>query len=104
MMSKPIVALALVASIFMGVPAHAEFTPWATRVLYNRLTPGMTTKTVLNMMGSEPAKVTEYTEIGSRYAVYQWVNPDSSTMSLLFKDNQLLSKSAHFRPTLGATN
>jgi hypothetical protein len=103
-MSKPIVALALVAAIFLGAPARAEFTPWATRVLYNRLTPGMTTKAVLNIMGSAPAKVTEYTEIGSLYAVYQWVNPDSSTMSLLFQDNQLLSKSAHFRPTSGTTD
>jgi hypothetical protein len=103
-MSKPIVVLALMAAIFVGVPARAEFAPWATRVFYNRLTPGMTTKAVLNIMASEPAKVTEYTEIGSHYAVYQWVNPDNSTMSLLFKDNQLLSKSAHFRPTSDSTN
>jgi hypothetical protein len=103
-MSKPIVALALMAAIFMGAPVQAEFTPWATRVLYNRLTPGMTIKTVLKMVGSEPAKVTEYTEIGSHCAVYQWINSDNSTMSLLFKDNQLQSKSARFRSTPGSTN
>jgi P pilus assembly chaperone PapD len=103
-MSKPIVALALVAAICMTVPAQAEFTPWATRVLYNRLAPGMTIKAVLNMMGREPTKITEYTEVGSHYAVYQWINSDSSTMSLLFKDDQLQSKSAHFRPTPGSTD
>jgi P pilus assembly chaperone PapD len=103
-MSKPIVALALMVAIFMSAPAQAGFMPGATRVLYNRLTPGMTIKAVLNMIGSEPAKVTEYTEIGSHCAVYQWINPDNSTMSLLFKDNQLESKSAHFMPTLGATD
>jgi hypothetical protein len=103
-MSKPIVALVLMAAIFLSAPARAEFSPWATRVLYNRLTPGMTTKTVLKVMGSEPAKITEYSELGNHYAVYQWINPDKSTMNVLFRDSQLHSKSANFRPTLGATN
>ncbi|MBC7882294.1 MAG: hypothetical protein H7Y37_13295 [Anaerolineae bacterium] len=103
-MSKPIVALVLMAAIFLSAPARAEFSPWATHVLYNRLTPGMTTKTVLKVMGSEPAKITEYTDLGNHYAVYQWFNPDKSTMSLLFKDSQLHSKSANFRPTLSTTN
>lgn len=103
-MSKPIVALVLMATIFWSAPARAEFSPWATHVLYNRLTPGMSTNTVLKVMGSEPARITEYTDLGSHYAVYQWVNPDKSTMSLLFQDSLLHSKSANFRPSLGATN
>lgn len=103
-MSKPIFVCTLVVALIVSTPAWAEFAPWASRVLYNRLTPGMTTETVLKVMGSEPTKVTQYTEMGSRYEVYQWNNPDRSTMSLLFQDNQLRSKSAHFRPSLSANN
>jgi hypothetical protein len=96
--------LVLMAAIFLSAPARAEFLPWVTHVLYDRLTPGMTTKTVLKVLGSEPAKITEYTDLGNRYAVYQWINPDKSTMSLLFKDSLLHAKSANFRPIPGATN